>query len=129
VTNLRTVLLLVMLGGAGCAAAVGAAAGATGAVVYTNRGVKSDVAGSVTQVDARARDTFADLGISTTGTSTASSGLERKLEGRLGDTDVTVEMKSVGKGVTHVEVLAKEGTIQWDKELARRVMQEIVGRG
>src|SRR5262245_56078905 len=96
-------LFLGVFGVQGCAFLAGTAAataGAVGVVAMTNRGAETQVAAPVAEVDDRARQAFDKLAISTTASSVKSGGDEQSLEGRIGETDVVVEMTSSGKGVT-----------------------------
>ncbi len=109
-----------------CAAAVAGTAGAIGAIAYTNRGVKSEVRGSVAEVSNRARDVLQSKGFTLTGSSVSKSGAEQELKGRKGDMTVTVEMKRSSADVTHVEIIAQSGTLQWDKDYAKELMGALV---
>jgi hypothetical protein len=122
-------LFLGVFGVQGCAFVAGTAAataGAVGAIAFTNRGARTEVAAPVAEVDDRARKAFDKLDIATTASSVESRGEEQSLEGRIGETDVVVEMTSSGKGVTHVDVRAKRGWFSYDKELARRILEDII---
>jgi hypothetical protein len=111
----------------GCAAAAlgGAAAGAAGAVAYSDRGAKSDVKGDTQSVNQKAEAVFSDLSIQTTGTQTKENG-ERELTGKSGDKDITIQMTPAANGTTHVEVIAKEGTVKWNKDYAKDILSKIV---
>lgn len=111
----------------GCAAAAlgGAAAGAAGAVAYSDRGAKSDVKGDPQRINQKAEQVFSDLSIRTTGTQSKENG-ERELTGKAGDKDITVQMTPAGNGTTHVEVIAKEGTVKWNKDYAKDLLSKIV---
>jgi hypothetical protein len=114
---------------AGCAAAAlgGAAAGAAGAVAYSDRGAKSDVKGDPQAVNQKAEQVFSDLSIQTTGTQSKENG-ERDLTGKSGNKDITVQMSPAGNGITHVEVIAKEGTVKWNKDYAKDLLSKIVNK-
>src|SRR4051794_19995695 len=79
----------------GCAAAA-IGAGAAGAVAYTDRGAKSEVNGSVEDVNKKAQVAFQRLGISTTETHAKEDGKERELVGKAGDKTVTIQMSESG---------------------------------
>ena len=51
----------------GCAALIGAGAGAAGGIAYTQRGVKGEVKGGVNEVRRDTEAVFRDLGIRRTG--------------------------------------------------------------
>jgi hypothetical protein len=41
---------------------------------------------------------------------------------------VTVEMKGTGRNSTHVEVTAREGVLNWDKDHAKDILSRIIER-
>ena len=97
--------VLVMAGGLqGCAALVGAGAGAAGGIAYTQRGVKGEVKGEVSQVRKDAEAVFKDLGIRRTGSEMKRSGEEQRLTGQRGSTEVNVVIRRSGNEVSTVEV-------------------------
>ncbi len=61
---------------------IAAGAGAGAAVVFTNRGAKSVVDGSVDQVFDRSVTAFQQLAITESGRATEESGAKRRLEGK-----------------------------------------------
>jgi hypothetical protein len=107
---------------------VAAGAGAAGAIAYTNRGAESDVAGTVDQVFDRAVAAFQQSGISETGRATEDNGNQRRLVGTKGEQEVTVELERSGDNVVKVEVIAKKNAVDYDKELAKQVLDRIVAR-
>ena len=107
---------------------VAAGAGAAGAIAYTNRGAESDVAGTVDQVFDRAVTSFQQNSISETGRSTEDNGNRRRLVGTKGEQEVTVELERSGDNVVKVEVIAKKNAVDYDKELAKQVLDRIVAR-
>ncbi|MFL5814479.1 MAG: DUF3568 family protein [Bdellovibrionia bacterium] len=113
----------------GCAAAAlgGAAAGAAGAVAYSDRGAKSDVKGDTQSINQKAEAVFSDLSIQTTGTQSKENG-ERELTGKSGDKEITIQMSPAANGTTHVEVVAKEGTVKWNKDYAKALLSKIVDK-
>lgn len=116
----------------GCAAAaVGAGAGAVGAVVYTDRGAEGNVNGTPADVNRRALAVFSQMGIKVKDTSTKDSGKEKKLVGQAGKRQVTVDIKSSGTDVSKVDVVANKGfmNVEWDKDYAKDVMTKIVQQG
>jgi hypothetical protein len=118
-------LLLTTAGMSGCLLAA-AGAGAAGAVAYSNRGATSDIALSVDSSFARATSAFSALGIAETGRATADSGATRRLTGKQGALEVTVEMKRSTATVTRVEVIARESAVDYDRDFARRVLNRIL---
>ena len=105
---------------------IAAGAGAAGAIAYTNRGASSSMAGSVDAAFNRATTAFSALGITETGRSTDNSGATRRLTGKQGDTEVNVEMKRESNEVTKVEVVAVRNTVDFDKDLAKRVLDRMM---
>ena len=125
----RLPLLLVALAAAvqGCVVAA-AGAGAGGAVYVTTRGAEALVSGSVEDVQQAAEATFGAMEITVTGTETERGGDERELRGQKGDLDVTVDFERESSSTTKVEVTARRSVAEWDKDYAKRVLQEIVRR-
>ena len=107
---------------------IAAGAGAGAAVAFTNRGAQAEVPGTVNAMFDRAVTTFADMQINETGRSTEDSGDTRRLEGKKGSTDITVEMKRSTSAITKVEVIAKDGVVDYDKDLAKSILDRIVVR-
>ena len=105
---------------------VAAGAGAAGAIAYTTRGATSDVSGSVDAVFGRAVSAFSGAGISETGRSTEDNGTKRKLVGTKGEQEVTVELNRSSATTTKVEVIAKKNAVDYDKELAKSVLDRIL---
>jgi hypothetical protein len=105
---------------------VAAGAGAAGAIAYTTRGATSNVAGTVDQVFERTVAAFKQAGITETGRSTANNGEERKLVGTKGEYEVTAELNRVNESTTKVEVIAKKSAVEYDKELAKDVVNRIL---
>ena len=122
----RTLAILVSSLALGGCFLVAAGAGAGAAVVFTNRGAKSTVDGSVDQVFERSVGSFQQLGIAETGRSTAESGATRKLEGKKGDLDVTVELARESSSTTSVEVYARKNMVEYDKNFAKDVLGRII---
>lgn len=112
----------------GCAAAVVGAAGVVGGVAYTDRGAKGDIRGNVAQVNEAAKEALQDMKIRVTGSEMAKSGKEKSLEGKSTKADVSVKMTQGPSEVTHVEVIAREGTVHWNKDYAREILAKIASR-
>jgi hypothetical protein len=68
------------------------------------------------------------MGIKVTGSEMKEAGKERDLNGKSSKADVSVSMKATNGGTTHVEVVAREGTIKWNKDYAREVLSKIAAR-
>ena len=125
----RLVLSLVLaaspLAAGGCFL-VAAGAGAAGAIAYTNRGATSVVAGAVNPVFDRAVVAFQQAGITETGRSTADNGVQRKLIGTKGEYEVTAELNRTTDSTTKVEITASKSAIEYDKEMAKDILNRIV---
>lgn len=105
---------------------VAAGAGAAGAIAYTNRGATSVVGGSVDQVFDRTGAAFQQAGITETGRSTEDSGRQRKLVGTRGEYEVTAELSRATDSTTKVEITARKSAVEYDRELAREILNRIV---
>lgn len=105
---------------------VAAGAGAGAAIAYTQRGASGQVPGTVDAVFGKATSAFSQLGITETGRSTGDSGNTRTLVGKTGEQEVTVEMTRASDETTAVEVTAKKNVVEYDKELAKRVLDAMV---
>ena len=105
---------------------VAAGAGAAGAIAYTNRGATSVVAGTVDQVFNRAGAAFQQSGITESGRSTEESGTLRKLIGTKGEYEVTAELNRSTDSTTKVEITARKSAVEYDKELAKDILNRIL---
>lgn len=125
--RVRGLLLVLSLAfaGSGCVAAA-AAAGAGAGIYLTNQGAESMVSAPIAQVADRARIVMQQMDIAPTGTQMNGDGSERELKGKTGDTEVTVELESQDDGTTRVEVTARDNLVNYDKDLARDIVQRIV---
>lgn len=111
----------------GCAAAaVGAAAGAAGAIAYTERGAGSQVNVTVAEATAAAEATFEDMGIAVTGRETEEGEVE--IRGERGGMDVNVHIEREDAGMTQIDVTAREGALDYDRDYARSVLTQILDR-
>ena len=116
---------LMLASSAGCLAAAGAGLGA--GIYLSDRGAESLVSAPIAKTFAATQDVFRDMGITevkTSGEQTASAE-ERQIDGKRGDKNVKVTLRSEGEG-TRVEVVASEDMVVWDKDLARDVLEQIV---
>ena len=105
---------------------VAAGAGAAGAIAYTNRGATSVVAGTVDQVFDRAVAAFQQAGITETGRATENSGRQRKLLGTKGEYEVTAELNRTTDSTTKVEITARKSAVEYDKGLAKDILNRIL---
>lgn len=109
----------------GCVAAA-AAAGAGAGIYLTNQGAESLVDAPIAQVADRARIVMQQMNIAPAGTQTNGDGSERELKGKTGDTDITIELEAQGPSTTRLEVTARDNLVNYDKEMARDIVERIV---
>ncbi|MCO4100529.1 MAG: hypothetical protein HEQ38_14300 [Gemmatimonas sp.] len=105
---------------------VAAGAGAGAAVAYTNRGATANIEGTVPVVFDKAVRAFGTLQIAETGRATENSGDLQRLVGTLGEQEITVEVKRSSENVAAVEVTAKKNVVDYDKDLAKRVLDAMM---
>ena len=105
---------------------IAAGAGAAGAIAYSNRGATSVVSGTVDQVFDRTGAAFQQAGITETGRSTEDSGRQRKLVGTRGEYEVTAELSRSSDSTTKVEITARKSAVEYDKELAKDILNRIL---
>jgi hypothetical protein len=117
---------LVIASAPACAAAL-VGAGAAGAIGWTERGAQTTVNGTVDQNWSRAVATFQAMGITQTDTKTESDG-DRSLMGMKGDKMVTVSFKPAAGTTTHLEVTARKNEVQYDRDMAKEILTNIVNR-
>lgn len=113
---------------AACAAAAGAAAGAAGAIAYTERGASAETVAGVEAVASATEAVFIDLDLTVTGREMEEAGREIELEGRRGDMQVEVHIDHEGDDLTHIDVIAREGTLGYDRDFARDILARILDR-
>lgn len=109
-------------------ACVAAAAGGLGAgIYYSDGGAESLVAAPIDKVLSATQQTFQELSITETKTSseTDANSTERQIKGTSGDRDISVTLKTEGTS-TRVEVVASKSAVTWDKDLAKKILEKIV---
>ena len=116
---------LMLASGTGCIAAAGAGLGA--GIYLSDRGAESLVSSPIDKTFAASQEVFREMGITEVKSSgeQTSSAEERQIDGKRGDKNVKVTLKTEGEG-TRVEVVASEDMVVWDKDLAREVLEKIV---
>ena len=122
----RSLVVLVSSLALGGCFLLAAGAGAGAAVVFTNRGAKSVVDAPVDQAFDRSVTAFQQLSITESGRATEESGAKRRLEGKKGDLDVTVELTRESATTTSAEVYARKNLVEYDKNFARDVLTRII---
>ena len=118
-----TALFAVLLSSGCLLAAGGAAAG--GGIYYTSRGVEAVVHGDTPAVTEATRQAFDRLGVTDNGYRDSDGGGQREVYGETDDGDVTVTLSPRTENATRVDVRVKTSAITWDKEMARRILEEI----
>jgi hypothetical protein len=121
-----TIALLALVGGIGCAAAAAGAAGAGTGIYLTTRGAKAIVNGSVSDVTTRSREVLERRGVEVDAASTEDKGAQQELKGKQGDLDVTVSLEKETSTTTRAEVSARKNLVEWDKDYAKELLNEIV---
>ena len=111
---------------ASCSAGPGAAV----AIVYTVRGVSSVVNGSVVEVSERTGGVLRELGGTLRDRATSEAGAETgvKMSWTLQDRDVAVEIQRESDSTCEVYVSVREGSIQSDRDMAKRIVERVVAR-
>lgn len=108
---------------AGCLAA--AAGAGAGGLYFTTRGVGQVVEGNVEQLTDAARQAFSSLGVSYKGQKDSEDGKTREVYGTADGNDVTVDLEPKTDVATKVEVSVRKSAVTWDKDMARRIVEEI----
>jgi uncharacterized protein DUF3568 len=122
----RLILLALPLAAGGCLFAA-AGAGAGGGIYFFDRGVGSVVTAPVAKASSATQQTFQEMGINQTKTSTEQQGDKdkREIDGATADRDVTVTIQTEGTG-SRVLVVVRKSAVTWDKDFARTILQRIV---
>jgi hypothetical protein len=108
---------------AGCLAAAAGAAG--GGLYFTSRGVGQVIEGGIDPTTDAVRQAFTNLGVDYKGQKDADDAKSRQVWGKSGDDDVTVDLEYRTDVATKVEVSVKTGAVTWDKDMARKILDEI----
>ena len=107
--------------------AAAAAAGAGGAVYVTSRGAEAVVEGQPASLEPRIRSALDEYKVAISGSSTDKGGDQLGWKGMTGDIEVNVTAERQSETTTKIEVTARRSVAEWDKELAERILQRIVG--
>lgn len=120
--------LTLLAGTAACSSHVAAAGAGAGAAYYlTNRGAEGVATGSFDQVTENAIAVMNRMGIERTDPDVnEQDGDERELKGRYQDMDVVIELERRDENSTLVQVTAKKSEVNYEKDFAQQVVQEIV---
>ena len=109
----------------GCVAAA-AAAGAGAGIYRTGQGAESVVPAPIAQVADRSRIVMQQMNIAPAGMAMNGDGSQRELKGRTGDTDISIKLAAQSDSTTGIEVTARDNLVNYDKDLAREIVQRIV---
>ena len=120
---IRSAVLLLTTGLAGCLAA--AAAGAGGAIVFSGHTAEAIVDRPVGEMADVAAETMRTEGIDITDTRSENSGAKRTFEGAKDGTDVTVTITRTDEG-TKIGVVARRNAARWDDDYARALLAKII---
>lgn len=128
-TMLKMVMVLALaVLPSGCLAAA-AAAGAGGAIAYNDRGASSLVNGTVSQVAADARAVLAAMNVTPDGEDAGDvNENDVTVSGMRGQMRVRVEIERQTATTSEVMVTAREGTLDYDREMARDILSRIMAR-
>ena len=114
--------------GCGSRTATLAAAGAAGAaaIVLNDQNAEAEVAGSILEVDGRAKRVLRDLGLVPTDAAVEDNATEFEYEARSGDRVVHVKLERRSPTVTKVSVSSRVGTtLNYDVSHARMIVERI----
>jgi hypothetical protein len=121
-------LALVALPAGGCLA-VAAGAGAAGAIAYSERGAESRVSGNVSAIEADARAVLAGMGIAMDSHDPQGGNENQSIvSGMQGETRIRVEIERESSTTSEVMVTAREGTLDYDREMSRDILSRIMDR-
>jgi hypothetical protein len=113
----------------GCAAAViGAGAGGAGMAAYTERGAKADLKGTISALRSNVEAVYREKGLTIYERTTKDEGAQELIRGKAGNFDVTTTLTSSGQNLVHVDVVAREDTLKWNKDYAKDLLARIIAR-
>lgn len=110
----------------GCLLAAGGAAAGSG-VYLTTRGAEAVVHGDLDAVTEATRQAFGNLGVEWKGEKIQSAGEEKELYGSTADGEVTVDLGMRTDNATEVNVRVRKSAVTWDKEMAKKILEEVKG--
>ena len=104
--------------------------GAAVAIEYRVRGVSSVVSGSVGEVSERTGGVLRELGGTMRDRAAGEDGVGTgvKMSWTLRGRDVAVEIQRESDSTSEVYVSVREGAIQSDRDMARRIVERVVAR-
>lgn len=107
----------------GCLVAAGGAAAGSG-IYLTTRGAEGVIHGNVDDLTTASRSAFEKLGVTYKGQKDQDDG-GREVYGATDDGDVTVDLERRTDNATKVNVSVQKSSVTWDKDMARRILEEI----
>jgi hypothetical protein len=117
---MRSAILTAVLVASGCAAT-----GGWPIVSRTTRGVEADVPGTLDNVEQRARTVLEERGLEITRDAPTDDGTGRVVEGQRSSLRVVVEIRDGGSSAARTEVIAFRNFVEWDRTLARELLDRI----
>jgi hypothetical protein len=120
-------LLVAVFSAGGCAAAaVGAGAGAAGAVYFTSRGAESKIGSPISDVAPRVREVMTRNDVRLDSESIKHGGEHMVYKGKSGDREVTFTLERKGEHLTDLKVEARKNAVEWDKDFAKKLLNQVV---
>lgn len=128
-TRVRVLMLMVGMAGmlTGCIVA-GAAAGAAGAVAYSDRGAKSEVAVSVDSLVRLVEATFSSMDIAVTERTRKEDGTEQHLKAKSGEMEINVDVNQDQPPTSKILITAHKNVVGYDRDYARDILKKILQR-
>lgn len=122
------VLAVAMLPAGGCLAAA-AGAGAAGAIAYNERGAQSMLTGKVSDVAADARAVLTEMDVTLDSHDPAAANENSAVvSGMRGEMRVRVEIERESSTTSDVMVTAREGALDYDRDVSRDILSRISAR-
>ena len=126
-TSVASVALVAALGAfTGCRTAAVAGAAGAAAAVLNDQNAEGEIAGSIMEVDGRAKRALADMGLLLRDAAMEDNATEWEYEARNGDRVVHVKLERRTANLTKVAVSSRVGTtLDYDVSHARMVLERI----
>jgi hypothetical protein len=84
------------------------------------------VKGSVDDINQKAQSVFQQMNIQTTASSIENSGNERRLVGKMGDSNITVQIDKADNATSNVKVDASKNVVSGQQDIAKNILSKIV---
>jgi hypothetical protein len=121
-------LLLAAVLASTSACALAAAAGAAGAIAYTERNASSRIDASVAQVTVATEAVLQEMGVRVQTRQDATDGSEVKLRADRDGMDVSIDITRRSARMTDVVVTAREGLVEYRPGYAGEILERIITR-